>query len=120
MLSEWVGGYSGIRAFRSLANPDLHRRPCPRRPDPPVGSGRRDEPRRSYVERQFAPALKPGQIVVADNLSSYKSSPALAFLRAQRNELIFLPPYSPDLDPIEMAFSKLKTIRRENDYPDVF
>jgi len=57
---------------------------------------------------------------VADNLSSHKSGPTLAFLRAQGNELIFLPSYSPDLNPIEMAFSKLKTIRRENDYPDVF
>jgi len=74
----------------------------------------------TYVERQLAPALKPGQIVVADNLSSHKSSPALALLRAQGNDLIFLPPYSPDLNPIEMAFSKLKTVRRENDPPDRF
>ena len=64
---------------------------------------------KTYVERQLAPALKPGQIVVADNLSSHKFGPALAFLRAQGNELIFLPLYSPDLNPIKMAFSNLKT-----------
>jgi len=72
------------------------------------------------VTHQPAPALRPGQIVVADNLSSHKSTRALDLLRAQGNELNFLPPYSPDLNPIEMAFSKLKTVRRENDSPDRF
>ena len=50
----------------------------------------------AYVEHQLAPALKPGQIVIADNLSSHKSPRAQALLRAQGNDLIFLPPYSPD------------------------
>ena len=67
----------------------------------------------TYVERQLAPALRPGQIVIADNLSSHKSSRALELLRAQGNDLIYLPPYSPDLNPIEMAFSKLKTLIRK-------
>jgi transposase len=67
----------------------------------------------AYVEHQLAPALKPGQIVIADNLSSHKSPRAQALLRAQGNDLIFLPPYSPDLNPIEMAFSKLKTLIRK-------
>ena len=67
----------------------------------------------SYIECQLAPALKPGQIVVADNLSSHKSNRVLELLRAQGNDLIFLPPYSPDLNPIEMAFSKLKTLIRK-------
>ena len=49
----------------------------------------------TYVARELAPALRPGQIVVADNLSSHKSSPALALLRAQGCDLIFLPPYPP-------------------------
>ena len=57
---------------------------------------------------------------MANNLSSHKSGPALALLRAQGNDLIFLPPYSPDLSLVEMAFSKLKTVRRENDPPDRF
>ncbi len=50
----------------------------------------------TYIARVLAPALRPGQIVVADNLSSHKSAHALALLRAQGNDLIFLPPYSPD------------------------
>ena len=67
----------------------------------------------SSVKSQPAPALRPGQIVVTDNLSSHKSSQAVVLLRAQGNDLIFLPPYSPDLNPIEMAFSKLKTLIRK-------
>ena len=67
----------------------------------------------AYVLHELAPALRPGQIVVADNLSCHKSVRALELLRAQGNDLIFLPPYSPDLNPIEMAFSKLKTLIRK-------
>ena len=67
----------------------------------------------AYVAHELAPALRPGQIVVADNLSSHKSARAIALLQAQGNDLIFLPPYSPDLNPIEMAFSKLKTLIRK-------
>jgi transposase len=67
----------------------------------------------TYIACQLAPALRPGQIVVADNLSSHKSGPALEVLRARGCGLIFLPPYSPDLNPIEMAFSKLKTLIRK-------
>ena len=67
----------------------------------------------TYIEHELAPALRPGQIVIADNLSSHQSARAIAFLRAQGNNLIFLPPYSPDLNPIEMAFSKLKTLIRK-------
>ena len=67
----------------------------------------------TYVRHVLAPALRPGQIVVADNLSSHKSAQAIALLRAQGNDLIFLPPYSPDLNPIEMAFSKIKTLIRK-------
>ena len=50
---------------------------------------------------------------MADNLSSHKSASVIELLRAQGNDLIFLPPYSPDLNPIEMAFSKLKTLIRK-------
>ena len=67
----------------------------------------------AYVEHELAPALRPGQIVIADNLSSHKSIRVLDLLRTQGNDLIFLPPYSPDLNPIEMAFSKLKTLIRK-------
>jgi transposase len=62
----------------------------------------------AYVETQLAPALKPGDVVILDNLSSHKSERAEAFIRSRGAWILFLPPYSPDLNPIEMAFSKLK------------
>lgn len=62
----------------------------------------------TYVETQLAPALKPGDVVILDNLSSHKSERAEKAIRAQGAWLLFLPPYSPDLNPIEMAFAKLK------------
>ena len=61
-----------------------------------------------YIETQLAPTLQPGDVVIADNLSSHKSAWAQALLKAQGSWMLFLPPYSPDLNPIEMAFSKLK------------
>jgi len=60
-----------------------------------------------------APALRPGQIVVADNLSSHTSGPAVALLRGQGNDPNLLPPGSPDLNPAGMAFSRLKTLIRK-------
>jgi transposase len=74
----------------------------------------------TYVERQLVPALKPSQVVMADNLASHTSPRVLELLTAKGCEIIVLPPYSPDLNPIEMAFSKLKTMRREIDPPDQF
>jgi len=62
----------------------------------------------TYVETQLAPALKPGDVVILDNLSSHKSQRAESLIRSRGAWLLFLPPYSPDLNPIEMAFSKLK------------
>jgi transposase len=61
-----------------------------------------------YVETQLAPTLQKGDVVVLDNLSSHKSAKAEAILRQRGAWFLFLPPDSPDLDPIEMAFSKLK------------
>ena len=61
-----------------------------------------------YIETQLAPTLQPGDVVIADNLSSHKSAYAQNLLKAQGNWMLFLPPYSPDLNPIEMAFAKLK------------
>lgn len=61
-----------------------------------------------YIETQLAPTLQPGDVVIADNLSSHKSAYAQAVLKSQGNWLLFLPPYSPDLNPIEMAYAKLK------------
>jgi transposase len=61
-----------------------------------------------YVETQLAPTLKPGDIVVLDNLPAHKSEKAKAILKQRRAWFLFLPSYSPDLNPIEMAFAKLK------------
>jgi transposase len=61
-----------------------------------------------YVETQLAPTLQKGDVVILDNLSSHKSAKAEASLKQRGAWFLFLPPYSPDLNPIEMAFAKLK------------
>lgn len=66
-----------------------------------------------YIETQLAPTLKQGDIVILDNLSSHKSQRAKRALRKRGAWFLFLPPYSPDLNPIEMAFSKLKAHLRK-------
>ena len=62
----------------------------------------------TYIETQLAATLNPGDIVILDNLSSHKSEKAAQVLKQRGAWFLFLPPYSPDLNPIEMAFSKLK------------
>lgn len=62
----------------------------------------------TYIETQLAPVLEPGTVVILDNLASHKSAAAERALKACGCWFLFLPPYSPDLNPIEMAFSKLK------------
>jgi len=67
----------------------------------------------SYVEQVLAPTLESGQIVILDNLAAHKSLRAKELVEARGCELMYLPPYSPDLNPIEEAFSKIKgTLRR--------
>ena len=63
---------------------------------------------RLYVDQVLIPTLRPGDIVIMDNLGSHKSSAVRRALRAVGAKLFFLPKYSPDLNPIEMLFSKLK------------
>ena len=65
-----------------------------------------------YISEQLGPTLRPGQIVVLDNLSVHKAASIRQALAARGCELLFLPPYSPDFTPIEQAFSKLKTLLR--------
>ena len=65
-----------------------------------------------YVETQLAPTLDKGDVVILDNLGSHKSEGAAECLKAKGAWFLFLPPYSPDLNPIEMAFSKLKAHMR--------
>jgi transposase len=68
----------------------------------------------SYLEHLLAPALRPGQVVVMDNLSSHKGSRVRQLIEARGCELLYLPPYSPDLNPIEEAFSKVKALLRSS------
>ncbi len=62
----------------------------------------------AYVEQMLVPTLKPGDIVVMDNLGSHKSAAVRNAIRAAGARLWFPPPYSPDLNPIEQAFAKIK------------
>jgi transposase len=62
----------------------------------------------AYVEKVLSPVLAEGDIVVLDNLGSHKGKPARAAIRAKGAHMLFLPPYSPDLNPIEQVFAKLK------------
>jgi transposase len=66
----------------------------------------------AYVEHVLAPTLRPGQIVVMDNLRQHRGERTRELIEARGAELWFLPSYSPDLNPIEEAFSKLKTLLR--------
>jgi len=63
---------------------------------------------RAYVEQALVPTLKPGDIVIMDNLGSHKSKAVRDAIRAAGARLWFLPKYSPDLNPIEQAFSQIK------------
>jgi transposase len=67
----------------------------------------------AYVEQFLAPELAPGDIVICDNLSSHKVSGVAQAIEARGARLLYLPAYSPDLNPIEMAFSKLKAFLRQ-------
>ena len=66
-----------------------------------------------WVERCLVPTLAPGDIVILDNLGSHKGKSVRNAIRTAKARLLFLPPYSPDLNPIEMMFAKLKTLVRK-------
>jgi transposase len=66
----------------------------------------------AYVTQELVPQLRPGDIVVMDNLNSHKGPDVIAAIHAAGAEVLFLPPYSPDLNPIEKAWGKLKEILR--------
>lgn len=67
----------------------------------------------TYVERVLAPALRPGRVVVMDNLGAHRPKRVRELVEARGCELIYLPSYSPDLNPIEEALSKVKHILRK-------
>jgi transposase len=66
----------------------------------------------AYIEQVLVPELQPGDTVIMDNLSSHKVAGVRSAIEAAGANLLYLPPYSPDLNPIEMAFSKLKSLLR--------
>ena len=67
----------------------------------------------AYVEQVLIPTLRPDEIVVMDNLPAHKIAAVRAAIEAAGAQLFLLPPYSPDMNPIEMAFAKLKTLLRQ-------
>jgi transposase len=67
----------------------------------------------TYVDQVLVPDLRPGDIVVMDNLGSHKGASIRAAIEAAGASLLYLPPYSPDLNPIENAFAKLKAMMRK-------
>jgi transposase len=68
---------------------------------------------KAYVEKMLAPSLTAGDVVVMDNLSSHKVAGIKEAIEARGATLLYLPPYSPDLNPIEQAFAKLKAMLRK-------
>jgi transposase len=68
---------------------------------------------RAYVEQQLAPELRPGDVVVLDNLPAHKVAGVAQAIKAVGATLLYLPPYSPDLNPIEQLFAKLKALLRK-------
>ena len=67
----------------------------------------------TYVERVLAPTLRDGQVVVMDNLNAHKGERIKELIEERGCELVYLPPYSPDFNPIEEAFSKIKRLLRK-------
>ena len=67
----------------------------------------------AFVAQVLCPALRPGDMVVMDNLSSHKGPSVRALIEAAGATLLYLPPYSPDFNPIENAFAKLKALLRK-------
>ena len=67
----------------------------------------------AYVDQVFVPELRPGDVVILDNLGSHKAVGVKASIEAAGASLLYLPPYSPDFNPIENAFSKLKALLRQ-------
>ncbi|WP_272800718.1 IS630 family transposase [Sphingobium sp. AntQ-1] len=68
---------------------------------------------RTYVQHVLAPTLKPGDVLVLDNLPAHKVAGIREAIAARHAQIFYLPPYSPDMNPIEMAFSKLKALLRQ-------
>jgi len=77
----------------------------------------------AFVETVLAPTLRPGDLVILDNLSSHKGPRVARLIQAAQGDVLYLPPYSPDLNPIENAFSKIKQALRsaeQRSMPDLW
>src|SRR5205807_5577744 len=66
----------------------------------------------AFVQQELAPNLRPGDLVVMDNLNAHKGAAVIAAIRAVGADVLFLPPYSPEYNPIEKAWAKLKDLLR--------
>jgi transposase len=69
----------------------------------------------AYLKHALAPTLRPGPMVVVDNLSAHKGGRVKEIIEGRGYELIYLPPYSPDFNPIEQTFSKIKGLMRRSE-----
>jgi transposase len=100
--------------FGSLEDHDLHRGVALRPYQPPwvIDGPINGELFTLYIEKVLAPTLAKGEVVILDNLGSHKGKPARNVIPARGAHLLFLPPYSPDLNPIEQVFAKLKHLIR--------
>lgn len=74
----------------------------------------------AYVRHVLAPTLRPGDVVIMDNLSSHKRASVQAIIEAHGAELRFLPPYSPDFNPIEQAFAQIKASASARTVPSLW
>jgi transposase len=103
------------RAARALAHHHVPVRPAHDRPGRAAGAGWSDDGPAflAYTEQFLVPTLRPGDIVVLDNLSSHKVAGVREAIEQAGAAVLHLPPYSPDLNPIELAFSKLKRLLRD-------
>src|SRR3954466_11480438 len=99
----------GPRPARPLEDAHLHRVDAPSVIDGPING----ELFTLYVEKVLVPTLAKGDLVILDNLGSHKGKAARRAIRAAGAHLFFLPPYSPDLNPIEQLFAKLKHLIRK-------
>ena len=107
LLSHVPHGHWKTMTFLAALRHDAITAPCVF--DGPING----ESFRLYVDQILVPSLKQGDIVIMDNLGSHKSQVVRQSIRAAGARLFFLPPYSPDLNPIEQVFAKLKHILRK-------
>jgi transposase len=80
-----------------------------------IDAGTSAEVFRAFVSHELVPSLREGDIVVMDNLSAHKDKATLEMIRAAGGEVLFLPPYSPEFNPIERTWSKMKELMRRLD-----